>query len=122
MNKDVSQADAVRGGVKNLYAWMRLATTEEQEELATAAGTSRLYLYQLASDNPTVTREASPDLARRIELAAEPIRKRSKRRLPKLLRTDLNSACRACEFAQRCLGREAVASEFRIVPDEGGDE
>lgn len=109
--------------MKNLYAWMRLATTEEQEELAAGAGTSRLYLYQLASDNPAVTREASPDLAKRLELAAEPIRKRSKGRLPKLLRTDLNSACRACEFAQRCLGRDAVASEFRIVTDdEGGDE
>ncbi len=31
--------------------WMRAATTDEQQELAVKAGTSRQYLYVLAADD-----------------------------------------------------------------------
>jgi hypothetical protein len=30
-------------------------------------------------------------------------------------RTDLCEACRSCDFAHRCLGEKAVASEFPIA-------
>lgn len=39
----------------------------------------------------------------------------SKGRLPIVYRTDIVPACRACEFAQKCLGERAVVSEFPIV-------
>jgi hypothetical protein len=41
--------------------------------------------------------------------------KASKGRLPVIYRTDIVAACRACDFAQRCLGERAVVSEFPIV-------
>lgn len=65
----------------NLKAWMTAATSLEQETLAKEAGTSRRYLYQLASG----VRRARPDLAARLEKAASPLRKASKGRLPRLV-------------------------------------
>lgn len=79
--------------------WMEAATAEEQKALALQAGTSRRYLYRLAEG----VRVASADLAGSIEQAAEPMRKVSKGRLPRLLRTDLCPACSVCPFAKKCL-------------------
>jgi hypothetical protein len=38
-------------------------------------------------------------------------------RLPIVWRTDLVTACRQCEFARRCLGDRALASEFGVVKE-----
>lgn len=94
--------------------WLAAATSEEIDELAAAVGTSRKYLQALASEGKTYSREANNTLAKRIEVAARPITKRAGGRLPIVLRTDLNSGCRACEFAEKCLGQAAIASHFRI--------
>lgn len=64
----------------NLSNWMRLASTAEQQALADGAGTSRRYLYQLASGH----RNAKLALAEALEAAAKPLRKASKGRLPVL--------------------------------------
>lgn len=82
--------------------WMALATTEEQERLALAAGTSREYLYQMASGHRTPL----SGLAARIEKGAYDLRKLSKGRLPVLLRTDLSSVCAGCPFAPSCKEEE----------------
>lgn len=104
--------------MSQLKAWMRLATPEEQNALASAAGTSRMYLYHLANDQSNYGRSASPELAKRIEQAAAPLAAANPR-LPRLLRTDLAKACRECEFAVKCLGEQIVTeSEFRV---ETGD-
>jgi hypothetical protein len=99
--------------VNNLKAWMRIASPEEQESLAAAAGTSRKYLYHLANDHSSYAREASPDLSRKLEAAARPLAAENPR-LPRLLRVDLNSACRNCDFAAKCLGEHIISeSDFR---------
>lgn len=101
-----------------MKAWMLAASPEEQQRLADAAGTSRKYLYHLANDQAAYARGASPDLARRLEEAAIPINRQNPR-LPRLLRVDLNAACRACDFARKCLGEEVITeSEFRVVNNE----
>ena len=99
-----------------LKHWMTTASTPEQNILAERVGTSRQYLYQLTSTSPAVRREASPQLAKRIEEATKALHVESKKRLPVVYRTDLNSACRACEFAQQCLGQKATASDFDRLP------
>ena len=91
--------------------WMSLATPEEQQLLAERAGTSRGYLYQLAGGH----RQASAELGAAIERETKVMARASKGRLPAVYRTDIVSACRACEFAQKCLGERAVVSEFPIV-------
>lgn len=101
--------------MKNLKAWMRAATTEEQQTLADNARTTRTYLYHLANDTKSYGREPSPALAQRIERAAEKINAANPK-LPRLLRTDMNSQCRDCDFALKCLGRDAILdSTFGII-------
>lgn len=95
--------------------WMRLATTQEQEQLATAAGTKRSYLYHLAGEKTKAyKREPLPPLAIALERASVVLHKQSKGRLPLIYRTDLVTACRECSFAQKCLGAAAVRSDFPI--------
>lgn len=91
--------------------WMAAATVEEQEMLAQSAGTSRGYLYQLAGGH----RQASAELGAAIEAKTKAMAKASKGRLPVIYRTDIVPACRACIYAQKCLGERAVVSEFPIV-------
>ena len=97
--------------MNSLKLWMRAATPDEQELLAERAGTSRQYLYQLSGN----FRVCSAELGSAIERETKAMAKASKGRLPTVYRTDLVPACRACEYAQRCLGPRAVASEFPIV-------
>lgn len=94
-----------------MRSWMAAATTKEQQELAERCGTSRQYLYQLAGG----FRQASAELGAAIERETRAMHRASKGRLPIVYRTDLVPACRACEYAQRCLGERAVISEFPIV-------
>lgn len=104
--------------MNNLKAWMRIASPEEQQRLATLANTSRKYLYHLANDDAAYAREASPELARRLEAAAVLINAENPR-LPRLLRIDLNSACRGCDFAARCLGADVMTeADFRVVDNQ----
>lgn len=83
--------------------WMRLASTKEQHELARRAKTSRQYLYVLSNDRSPHTREAQPELAARIEKASVHLNRKNPN-LPVVMRTDLNQACRNCEYARRCQG------------------
>jgi hypothetical protein len=96
-----------------LKRWMQAATSAEWKELAAAVGTSTGMLDQYAGRHRT----PSTERAIAIEQAAVPITKRSKGRLPRLLRTDLSAACAGCEFARKCLGMAAVASDFDSVKE-----
>lgn len=104
--------------------WMRAATTAEQDDLAARAGTSRSYLYHLSADpDKAYARDADPELAARIETASLELQKETNGALPPIYRTDLNKACRQCQFAQKCLGPIAVRSAFDFLPPddtEGG--
>ena len=103
--------DAAGATITTMRAWMHAATPDEQDVLAERAGTSRGYLYSLAGGHRT----ASADLGSAIERETRGMHKQSKGRLPRVYRTDLVPACRACEYALKCLGPIAVASEFPIV-------
>ena len=94
-----------------MKAWMATATADEQETLAKRVGTTRGQLYQLAGGH----RQASADMAGRIESATAEIAKASRGRLPRVYRTDLCEACRGCQYAAKCLGSRAVVSDFPIV-------
>lgn len=90
---------------------MASATADEQEALAHRVGTSRGNLYQYAGGH----RDASAARAGAIEEATAEMHKRSRGRLPKVMRTDLCGACRGCTYAAKCLGQRAVVSDFPIV-------
>ena len=94
-----------------MRAWMSAATPDEQLLLAQRIGTSRGMLYQLSGGH----RQASADMAGRIEAATAVMAKASKGRLPTIVRTDVCDACRACQYAAECLGYRAVVSDFPIV-------
>jgi hypothetical protein len=101
-----------------LKAWMTAASTTEQEELARRVGTSRMYLYTLANPSAKYGREPRPELAIKIEHASRDMHRESKKRLPMVLRTDLNSHCRGCHFAQKCLSN---AQYFDIIDESTGE-
>lgn len=92
---------------------MAAATIAEQQLMAQKAGTTRGMLFQLAGGH----RQASADLAGRIEAVTVSMHKASKGRLPEVVRTDLCAACRVCQYAHKCLGDRAVVSEFPIVQE-----
>lgn len=101
-----------------MKAWLNAATTAERELLAKNTGTSAQYLSHIAvNDDKLYKREPKPALAAAIERETKAMAKASKGRLPVVLRTDLVTACRNCEFAQKCLGDRATASQFPIVVD-----
>lgn len=78
--------------------WMNLAHTEEQIELAELAGTSRGYLYHIASGD----RVPSVDLAARIEVASRTLHKKSRKRLPKIMRNEICAICSECFYVNKC--------------------
>lgn len=99
-----------------LRAWLRAATAAERELLASRVGTSAQYLLHLAvNDDRAYKREPKPALAAAIERETRLMARASRGRLPVVLRTDLVTACRECEFARKCLGDAALASHFPIV-------
>lgn len=103
--------------------WMRAATPDEQKLLAREAGTSRQYLYHLAAhDDSKYKREPSPAMAGAIERATQAMHKESNGRLPVIYRTDLSTACRNCEFAQKCLGPIAQRADFPLVTKGDDDD
>lgn len=95
---------------------MRLMTPEEQEDMAARAGTSRNYLYQLATEH----RGVSAKLAARLERAYTEVKAASPRRdiLPELLCVDLAEVCAECDYARQCLGDRATVSSFRAAGDD----
>jgi len=97
--------------MKAVKVWMSTATVAEQEALAKEVGSSRGYLYQLAGG----FRNASADLAAKIESATLQMAKKSKGRLPVVFRTDLSTACSQCHFARKCIGAKA---DFELVGGE----
>jgi DNA-binding transcriptional regulator YdaS (Cro superfamily) len=97
--------------ITSMKAWMKAATTMEQELLAERVGTTRATLYQYATGHRT----ASPERAGEIERVSADMHRASKGRLPRIYRTDLSPTCMGCEYAQRCLGGRAIVSEFPIV-------
>ena len=97
-----------------LQSWIRLASAEEQRQLAEAIGTSRAMLSHYANGH----RRPSAERGILIERETARMHRSTKGRLPKLYRTDLVSACRACEYAEKCLGSRIVASaEFMSIRD-----
>lgn len=104
--------------MNTLKTWLKLATAEERKRLCELAKTKRSYLSFLSNADKAYGRVASADMAVRLEAASDLIRGESAEamvRLPRLLRTDLSPVCRACGFAQRCLGDAAIASEFGFL-------
>lgn len=103
--------------MNQMQAWMDEASVEEREALAEMAGTTVGTLRQIAGSyryngQPSVR----SGLARRIEIAADALRRKNKN-LPRVVRTDLSPECRECEFAQKCLGAAAIASDFTPVTE-----
>lgn len=103
--------------ISPLRAWMLAATPDEHRILAERAGTSKAYLHHLAAGEASnYKREPKASLAAAIERETKAMNRASGGRLPVVYRTDLNSTCRQCEFARKCLGDEVVTrSEFQIV-------
>lgn len=103
-----------------LKVWMRKATAEEQEDLAKRSGTTRGMLYHYANSDNTSRRQKPNERRPSAERAAELERAshemhRENPALPKLYRTDLAEACQHCEYAQKCLGKNAVRADFPFV-------
>lgn len=93
--------------------WLKAATPEEQEDLATHAETSRAYLHHLGGG----FRKASATIGGRIEKHAAVMHRRTAGRLPLIYRTDLVEACKHCPYARQCLGTIAES-----VPVEDSDD
>lgn len=107
-----------------LKVWLAAATKEERAELAQAASPTadETYLYFIANPEKSYGREPRPDKAATIEAAAKRIRDRSgeaKARLPVISRVDLNTTCRQCALARRCLGDAVIAAEFEYLGPAG---
>ena len=100
--------------MRTMKLWMLAASPAQQTDLALRAGTSRQYLYHLSGG----FRDASPGLAARLEAASLAMTTETGGALPRVYRTDLNADCRKCEFAQKCLGPVAVASQFDYLVAE----
>lgn len=98
-----------------MRAWMAAATVPEQELLAEKVGTTRGMLYQLSGG----FRQASAEMAGKIESATAEMSRLTRGRLPKVVRTDMCGACRQCPYAQKVLGERAIVSEFPILEVEG---
>lgn len=83
--------------------WWSAATPAQKRRLARLAKTTVGSLHQLAGSYRTGgVLHASPELARRIEIAADKIAGFSIDKLPMIRRVDLCPACRRCEFARKC--------------------
>ena len=96
--------------------WMDAATPQQQEDLAAHLETTRPVLYHYSSK----FYQMGPDRAGKIERYTLALHKESGGKMPKVYRTDLNAACRDCEFAAKCLGEAAVVSSFDYLP--GGEK
>lgn len=103
--------------INAMKAWMQAATPTERDALAEAVGTSAKMLYHYAAGpSSSGFRAPSPERGAAIERVTRAMHKSSGKRLPVVYRTDLVPACRACEFARKCLGDEIVdAGAFPVI-------
>ena len=95
-----------------MQSWWQLATTAEKVELADMLGTSLKYLSFYAHG----IRQPSAERGIQLEYATKTLAAKSEGRLPVVHRTDVVSACRSCEFALKCLGKDRIeAGAFPVV-------
>lgn len=88
--------------MNTLQKWIAAATLDELKTLAKLAGTTIGNIRQLSGGYRTEGQvRATPELARRLELASKDKRLRRPGLKP-LRRVDLCPACGQCEFARRC--------------------
>ena len=92
--------------------WLEAATMPEKADLARRAGTSVAYLRRIATERPTYARSPKAELAADIERVTREMHKETKGRLPEVLRVDIHPACRTCQYAERCLGRERIVDSY----------
>lgn len=97
--------------MNTLTTWLRHALPADKQKLAERVGTTVNYLSHLAAGPERYGREPKAELAARIEAHTTRMNRQTKGRLPIVLRTDLVSACRACPYAQQCLGARANGAE-----------
>jgi len=84
--------------MKRFKVWMDLSTTQDKLRLAKLSGTSRTYLYQIASG----LRVATSDKAADISAGSRQLYIESGKRLFVLERSDLSPACAACPYSPKC--------------------
>jgi hypothetical protein len=79
--------------------WMKESTTAEKQAVSIMADASIQHLYDIAADR----RNASADLAGRIETAILAVNRRKREQpLPVVGRGDISSACANCSFYKGC--------------------
>lgn len=80
-------------------SWMKASTSAEKVDVAILADASVQHLYDIAAGR----RNASSDLAGRIEKAIGVVNKRKReQKLPAVRRGDISEACAKCSFYVRC--------------------
>lgn len=85
--------------IEKFKKWMGESTAGEKKELAIKARTSLSLLYQLVYG----TRNASSELAGRIEQGVKSINRRKRHSpLPVVQRGDLCETCSKCKFYKEC--------------------
>lgn len=86
---------------------MNAATAEQKQRLAKLARTTLGTLYQLAGGYRTKGKvHASPELARRIEIATHKMFRDTTNIPDYITRSELAPVCARCEYAKRCEGRK----------------
>lgn len=86
-----------------LKAWLTAATPAQRARLAKEARTTAGTLHQLAGGFRTDGElRASPELAKRLEIASRRVKNHWRNAPEPLRREDLCPACGACEFAKQC--------------------
>jgi hypothetical protein len=103
--------------MNQMKAWLQLATPGERSALADALGTSVEYLGHYG----TGYRRPSAESGIALEHETRHLHESTGGRLPIVYRTALVPACRGCEFAIACLGKERIeADEFPVM--QGGSK
>lgn len=72
-----------------LLAWLRKATAEQRERMATLAGTTTNYVYQLATPGGKRGQRISADMAFRLEDAMRTVEEESQGALPAVTAREL---------------------------------
>lgn len=104
--------------INQMRAFLHAASNDEVAEVATLAGTTPGTLNQIAGSYRTEGKpQVRSGLAGRIQNAVADVRRKNKA-LPIVLKTDLSSECRECEYAQKCLRDSVLKGEFNVVVEK----
>lgn len=104
--------------INQMRHFLREASNDEILSVASLAKTTVGTLNQIAgSYRNNGQPQVRSGLAGRIQNAVAEVRRKNKS-LPVVLRTDLSSECRECEYAQRCLKDTVITGEFNIVTEK----